>query len=92
MLLCSRDSLVQRRSEGLWAHVREQDNVTNGRRIGQQHHQPINADALPCGGRKAMLKGPNIVGIVVGGFFVSRCFGLELLQKPLALIFGIVQL
>src|SRR5512139_4328125 len=35
-------------------HLREQDDVADARRIGQQHHQTIDADAAAAGGRQAV--------------------------------------
>ena len=40
--------------EGL--HRREQQNIADGGRIGQQHHQAINAKAQTAGGRHAVFQ------------------------------------
>ena len=46
------------------AHVREQDDVANARRIGQQHDQTIDADSLARSGNLPQLAVPE--GIEVG--------------------------
>ena len=46
-------SLVRRLGVGrtLAAHVREQQHVPDGRRVRQQHHETVDAEPLPSGGR-----------------------------------------
>src|SRR5690606_26216578 len=67
----------------LRTHVREQDDVTDRRRVGQQHHQTVNADALTGGRRHAVFQRPNEVRIKVHGLVIAgvllRHLGVEAL-------------
>ena len=65
---------------------REEDHIADASRIGQQHHQAIDADPETTGGWHAMSKRPNEVGVhfchgVFFGHPVQLCFEKILLQN-----------
>src|ERR1019366_2733402 len=71
---------------------REEDHIADGARIGQQHGQPIDANAFTCGRRQSIRQSANVVLIHLVGFFVAaRAFAALPLEAP-ALLLGIVQL
>src|SRR5690606_21586200 len=72
--------------------MREENHVSDAGAVGQQHDPPVDSDAAAARGRHAVLERPNIVGVVVHGFFVAGVFGFDLLQEAGGLIFGVVQL
>ena len=43
------------------AHVGEEDDVPDRRGVGQQHHQPVDADPLARRRRHAVFQGPDVV-------------------------------
>jgi len=72
--------------------VRKQQNVANGRRIGEQHDHAIHTQPEPGGGRHPILERANIVGVVVHGLLVAGFLALDLILEALRLILGIVEL
>src|SRR6516165_2608344 len=71
---------------------REDENVADGALIGQQHDQPVNADADAGGRRHAVFKGANEIPIGLGDLFVSRSACGDLCVEARALIVWIVEL
>src|SRR5205814_8933208 len=57
---------------GFRPHVREKNYIPNARAVGEQHHQAINPEARPGGGRQAVFQRPDVVGVVVHGLRVTR--------------------
>ena len=55
-------------------HLREQNHVADGLRIGQQHYQAVDADAATACRRQTEFHRADVVGIVVHGFVVARIF------------------
>ena len=76
----------------LGSHLRNRNDIANRRRIGQQHHKTVDADAFTCGWRQAVFQCADVVGVVVHGFIVAGFFLLYLLHEACGLVFGIVQL
>src|ERR1035437_5125508 len=74
------------------AHLREEDYVADVGRVGQQHNQPVNADAATAGRRQAVFERADVVGVVVHGFFITGILGFGLLHEAVGLIFRVVQL
>src|ERR1700744_79764 len=46
-------------------HVREQENVANRWRVGKQHHDAVDAESQPGGGRQAALERAHVAGVVI---------------------------
>ena len=69
----------------------KQDNITDGSRIGKQHHQPIDANALASRRRHTVLEGSKVILVHPMGFLVPMLAGLDLLEKTLALVTRIVE-
>ena len=59
---------------------------------GQQHHQPVDADALARGRRQTVLQRAHVVLVVVHGLLVAGLAALDLLAEALGLVLGVVQL
>lgn len=72
--------------------MREQDHIANGRRVGQQHHQTVDADAATARRRQAVLHRADVVGVVVHRLIIARIFLGDLRLKARGLVFRIVQL
>src|SRR3989344_1202819 len=75
-----------------WAHMREKQHVADGRRVGEQHNQAIDADTLSRRWRHTVLQCPNVVLVEVHGLFVARLLLLHLPAEAFGLIFGVVKL
>src|ERR1700730_3768824 len=74
------------------SHQRKQDDVADGEAVGQQHHEPVDPDALAGCGRQAVLERADVVVVHVVGFEVAaRAIG-QLLFEPPALLSGIIEL
>ena len=73
-------------------HVREQQNITDGGRVRQQHDQPVDPDPLACRGRHAVFECADVVGVIVHRLVVSRLLLLDLLPETLGLVLGIIEL
>src|SRR5262249_22937463 len=65
-----------RSSRAVGAHEGEEDHVADGRLVGEEHDQAIDADAFAGGGREAVFEGAAIVIVVLHRFFGA--FGLRL--------------
>ena len=74
------------------AQMREQDHIADIGRVGNQHHQAIDADAASAGRRQAILQSANVIGVVIHRLFISGILGGDLRLKARGLIFRIVQL
>ena len=72
--------------------MREQNDLPNRRRIGQQHDQPVNADAFSGGRRHAVFQRPHVIFIHLVRLFVPFFVFLRLLFEPPFLVKRIVQL
>ena len=79
-------------SRGLVAHVREQQHVADGRRIGEQHGQTVDADAHAACRRHAVLERADVVGVVAHGLVVAHVLGLDLRTEALGLVDRVVEL
>jgi hypothetical protein len=71
---------------------REENDVADAGRVGEQHDQPVDADAAAAGGRHAVFQRPYIIGVEIHGFVVAGFLGLHLRLKAGGLVFGVVQL
>jgi hypothetical protein len=74
------------------AQGREQDHVADAGAVGQQHHQPVNADAAAAGGGHAVFQRAHEVVVVEHGFVVAAVLGCDLRLEARGLVFGVVQL
>ena len=61
-------------------------------RIGEQHHQPVDADAEPAGRRHAVFERADVVGVVEHRFLVARVLALDLRAEARRLVLGVVEL
>ena len=75
----------------LWPQQRKQNHFTNGLRIGQQHHQPVDADAQAAGRRHAVTQRADEIMVHLGHRLFFRQ-ARQLAGKKLFLQIGIVQL
>src|SRR5712692_3460781 len=74
------------------AHEREENNVSNGWTVGQQHHQPIDPYALAAGRGQAVLERADVVLVHRMRLEVASRSILQLLFEAPPLLDGIVQL
>ena len=72
--------------------MREQQHVADRGRIGEQHHQTVDADALAGGRRHAVLQRADVVLVELHGLLVPGFFLRHLFAKAFGLILGVVQL
>src|SRR5690625_2498264 len=70
----------------------KQQHVADGRRVGQQHDQPVYAYALARRRRHAVFQGADVVVVKVHGLGIAGIAGRHLLMKTLGLVFGVVEL
>ncbi len=73
-------------------HQRKQDDITNRRAVGQQHDEPIDADALAGGRRQAVLEGADVVLVHDVRFEVAGGPAGQLGLEAAALLRRIVEL
>ena len=72
--------------------MREQQDVTDARGVGEQHDHAVHANANAACGRHAVLKGTHIVLIVLHGLVVAGKLLFHLLAEALCLVDWIVEL
>ncbi|ABA50357.1 Hypothetical protein BURPS1710b_2724 [Burkholderia pseudomallei 1710b] len=73
------------------AQVREQQYVANRRAVGQQHHEPVDADPAAACRRHSVFERADVVGVEEHRLFVARVLLLDLLPEARGLVFGVVQ-
>ena len=73
-------------------HRREEENVADGRAVGEEHDETVDADADAARWGKAILKSNDIILVHDVRFGVPRFALLHLIDKALPLIEGIVEL
>ena len=74
-------------------HGGEEQHIPDAGRIGEQHHQPVQAKAQAAGGSQAIFQSVDIIVVHLAGVLGVGCFPQgHLLFKALLLIDGIVQL
>src|SRR5512139_2351058 len=73
-------------------HLREQDDVADRGRVGQQHHQAVDPDAAAAGGRQAVFERADEVGVVVHRLLVAGLLLPHLFHEALGLVLGVVEL
>src|SRR6266540_1118825 len=56
---------------GLGPQVREQDHVSDGGHVGQDHREPVDAETEPAGGRHPVFEGPNEVLVERMGLLIT---------------------
>src|SRR5579859_3592633 len=76
----------------LGPHLWEKDHVADRGRVGEEHDQPVDADAETGGRRHAVLERPDIVGVVEHRFLVAALLGGGLGAKPRRLLLRVVEL
>ena len=72
--------------------MREQQHVADGRRIGEQHGEPIDADADASSRRHAVLERANVIRVEAHGLVIAHVLCLDLLHEALGLVDRIVEL
>ncbi len=72
-------------------HMREKDDVSDRGRIGQQHDQPVNPDALSGSRRHAVLQGTDIIDIEYRMYLIIIAPFGNLFLKAFSLVDRIVQ-
>jgi len=65
-----------------FSHQREQNHVSDRWAIGQEHHEPIDADAFAAGRRQAVLERPDVIFVHRVRFEVAARAVLELRLEP----------
>jgi len=73
------------------AQLREQDDLADVALAGHQHHEPVDSDAQPSGGRHAVLHGEEEVFVEHLGLFVAGFDGPRLLLEATALVDGVIE-
>ncbi len=76
----------------LWAQQRKQDHIADGLGSGENHGEPVDADAFAAGWRQAVGESANVILVHLVGFFVAALALRDLLLKTAALLLRIVQL
>src|SRR5690242_15103471 len=71
---------------------REEDDVADGGRVGEEHGDPVDADALARGGRHAVLEGAHEVLVERHRLLVAGRLGLHLRLEAGALVHRVVEL
>ena len=89
---CQTGVLMRRAWDLFGTHLRKQNDVADARAVGQQHHEPVDADAGARGRRQAVFERADVIGVVMHCLLVAGFFLLRLLEKTLRLVFGVVQL
>ena len=72
--------------------MREEQHVSDRRRIREQHHQAIDADTQATGWRHAELLRPEVVLVDPHGLYVAGVLGSGLGLEALALVDRVHQL
>ena len=72
--------------------MRKQNHIPNRHRVGENHDEPIDADAFAGGWRKAVFEGADVVLVHDVRFGVPAALLFELLFEPAALFDRVVQL
>src|SRR5262245_19418990 len=73
-------------------HEREQNHISNRWTVREQHHQAIDADALPAGRRQAVFEGADVVLVHLVRFEIAALAVLRLRFEAAALLQRVVQL
>ena len=73
-------------------HVREKYDLANGDCIGEQHHQPIDADTLASRGRHTILQSFDIIFIHQMRLLIAFLTAFNLLDESRFLINGVIEL
>src|SRR5690606_8518542 len=73
-------------------HVREQQYVTNGRLVGIEHYQPVDADALAGRRWHAVLECRDVVVVEMHGFVIAGLLFGHLGMEAFGLVLGVIQL
>ena len=76
----------------LGLHVREQQDVADGRGVGEQHDHAVDADADATRGRHAVLERAHVVLVVLHGLVVAAGLLLHLRGEALGLIDRVIEL
>ena len=64
--------------------------IADGRRIAQQHHQPVNANTAAGIGRQTVLKCANIIAVVMHRFIIAALAQAVLFAEYLRLHLRVV--
>src|SRR5687768_15502674 len=70
----------------LGPHMGEKDDVPDAGAVGEQHHQPVDAEAAARARRQAVFERADVVGVVVHRFLVAGIFHLRLFQETRSLV------
>ncbi len=71
---------------------REEDDVADGFRVGEEHGETVDADTFARGGRQAVAESTDVVLVHVHGFFIAAVFFRHLRLEAGELVDGIVEL
>src|SRR6266851_247768 len=73
-------------------HQRKKDDVPDRRAVGEQHHQPIDADTFPGGRGEPVLEGADVILVHGVRLEVAAGAALELRLEAAALLLRVVEL
>src|SRR3954454_4828018 len=79
-------------SSSLRSQLGEEDDVADGRGVREEHHQPVDTDALAGGGWHAVLERADVVLVHLVRLVVAAGALAELRLESGALLVGVVQL
>src|SRR3982751_2762441 len=82
----------ERRKLSFGAKIRKQQHVPYRRHVGEQHYEPIDADAEPSRRRHAVFECADVIGDEVHRLVVAGVLRLRLREEARDLILGIVEL
>ena len=77
---------------GFVAHMRKEQHIADGRRVGQEHHQTVDAHAHAARRRHAVLERAHVVLVIAHGLVVAHILGRNLRAEALGLVHRVVQL
>jgi len=77
---------------GCRLRLREQDDVADGARAGEDHGEAVDADAFAGGGWEAEAERADVVLVHLVGFVVAAVALLQLVFEAAALVVGVVEL
>lgn len=75
-----------------WTHCREQNNVTDGVAVSEQHHHTVDTNTQTCGWWQTVFQRSHIVFIIEHCFIITFVFRTNLILEAFSLIFRIIQL
>src|SRR5665213_1125069 len=77
---------------GFGSQLREGDHIANRWRIGEEHHQTVDADAEAGGRGHAIFQGTHIIGVVEHGLLIALVLARDLRREARGLILRVIEL